>query len=145
MKKLKVEKVDHIHIYVNDLQKAVEFFSDVLGTKFGATIRDEKTFGLKSAIDPLGLELIEGIGPQSPICRHVAKKGEGLAAISFKVANLDEAVEVLQSKGLTLVGRIKLGHIREAQFHPRDAHGVMIELAEYEEEHGASRAALGKD
>jgi hypothetical protein len=75
----------------------------------------------------------------------VEKRGEGIVAISFKVSNLDEAVEVLQSKGLRLVGRINLGHIREAQFHPKDAHGVMIELAEYQEEHGAARAALGKD
>ncbi|MDP6782455.1 MAG: VOC family protein [Dehalococcoidia bacterium] len=142
---MKIEKVDHIHIYVKELDKAIELFSDVLGTKFSDTIRDEENFGLKSVIDPLGLELLEGTRPESPISRHVEKRGEGIVAISFKVSNLDEAVEVLQSKGLRLVGRINLGHIREAQFHPKDAHGVMIELAEYQEEHGAARAALGKD
>ncbi len=142
---MKVEKVDHFHIYVKELDKAKEFFSDVLGTKFSDTIRDEKNFGLNSVIDPLGLELIEGTRPESPITRHIEKRGEGLVAISFKVPNLDEAVEQLQAKGLRLVSRISLGHIKEAQFHPQDSYGVMIELAEYEEEHGAARAALGKD
>jgi methylmalonyl-CoA/ethylmalonyl-CoA epimerase len=142
---MKVEKVDHIHIYVKELDKAIQFFSDVLGTEFSDTIRDEETFFLKSVIDPLGLELIEGTRPESPISRHVEKRGEGLVAISFKVPNLDDAVEQLQARGLQLVGRINLGHIKEAQFHPKGSYGVMIELAEYDEEHGAARAALGKD
>ena len=45
---------------------------------------------------------------------------------------------------MNMVSRISLGKIKEAQFHPKDAHGVMIELCEYEEESGAARAALNR-
>ena len=141
---MKVERVDHIHIAVRDLGKAIPFFEDILGTKFSDTIRDEKTFQLRSVIDPLGLELLQSLTPDGVVARSIEKKGEGIHAISFKVPNLEEAVKELQAKGLRLVGKITLGRIKEAQFHPRDAHGVMIELCEYQEEHGAARAALGK-
>ena len=142
---MKVEKLDHVHIAVHDLEGAIKFFSDILGTKFGDIIHDDQVFHLRSAIDPLGLELLTSTTPDGVVARSLAKKGEGVHALSFKVPNLDEAVAELQAKGLRLVGRIELGRIREAQFHPKDAYGVMIELCEYEEEHGASRAALGKD
>jgi len=43
--------------------------------------------------------------------------------------------------GIRLVRRIESGKIKEAQFHPKDTFGVMLELCEYELEHGAHIAA----
>ena len=110
-----------------------------MGTKFSQVIFAEK-FDLKSVLDPLGLELIQSTSPEGVIAKFIKHRGEGLHAVSFKVPNLDEAIAELQAKGLRLVGRIDLGGIREAQFHPKDSFGVMIELCEYQEEHGAVRA-----
>lgn len=110
-----------------------------MGTKFSQVIFAEK-FDLKSVLDPLGLELIQSTSPEGVIAKFIKHWGEGLHAVSFKVPNLDEAIAELQAKGLRLVGRIDLGGIREAQFHPKDSFGVMIELCEYQEEHGAVRA-----
>jgi len=141
---MKVERVDHIHIAVRDLDRAIKFFSEILGTTFSEPIVDEKTFSLKSVISPLGLELIQSLSPEGVIAQFIEKRGEGLHAISFKVPNLEEAIAELQAKGLRLVGRIQIGRIKEAQFHPKDSFGVMIELCEYQEEHGAAAAALGK-
>ena len=141
---MRVEKVDHFHIYVKELDKAITFFSDVFGTKFSDIIVDDDVFHIRSSLDRLGLELVESISPDGPVARTIQKRGEGLAAISLKVPDLDEAIKELQGKGLTMVSRIALGNIKEAQFHPKDAHGVMIELCEYEEGSGAARAALGK-
>lgn len=141
---MKVERVDHIHIAVRDLDEAVRFFSEILGTTFSEPIVDEKTFSIKSVISPLGLELIQSLSPDGVIAKFIEKRGEGIQAISFKVSNLEEAIAELQAKGLRLVGRIEIGRIKEAQFHPKDAFGVMIELCEYQEEHGAASAALGK-
>jgi hypothetical protein len=45
---------------------------------------------------------------------------------------------------MRVISRIQDGKLREVQFHPRDAHGVMIELAEYEEEHGVVHASRRK-
>ena len=140
---MKVEKIDHIHIAVKDLEKAIRFFSDILGTKFSSVIHAEK-FDLKSVLDPLGLEIIQSTSPEGIIAKFIDQRGEGLHAISFKVPSLDEAIAELQAKGLRLVGRIDLGGIKEAQFHPKDSFGMMIELCEYQEEHGAARAVFRK-
>ncbi|MFQ5904511.1 MAG: VOC family protein [Candidatus Binatia bacterium] len=141
---MRVEKIDHIHIYVKELDKAITFFSDILGTKFSDIIVDDNVFHIRSALDRLGLELVESLTPDGAVARTIQKRGEGLAAISLKVPDLEEAVKELQAKGLNPVSRIALGKIKEVQFHPKDAHGVMIELCEYEEESGAARAALTK-
>jgi methylmalonyl-CoA/ethylmalonyl-CoA epimerase len=138
---LKVERIDHIHVAVKDLDKAISFFSQILGTNFSNTINVEK-YTLKSVISPLGLELIESTSPEGVIAKFIERKGEGVSAISFKVPNLEEAIAELQSKGLRLVGRVEQGRLKEAQFHPKDAFGVMIELCEYEDVHGAAQAAL---
>lgn len=138
---MKVDKIDHIHVYVKDLEKAREILEKVLDTKFSDLIVADH-YKVKSRIDPLGLEILQATSPESPIAKHIEKRGEGLTAIAVKVPDIEEAIKELQAKGLTLVGRIKQGSIEEAQFHPKDTMGVMIELAQYDEVHGAALACL---
>ena len=114
-----------------------------MGTKFSDDLF-EPNLKTRSKIDPLGVEIIESTSPDGVIAKFLRLRGEGLNAISFKVADLDKAVEELQAKGLRLVNRVEGGNLREAQFHPKDSFGVMIELAEYNEVHGAVLAALKK-
>lgn len=142
---MKVEKIDHIHVFVKDLDKAMAFFSDILGTQFSGPLELGHGVHLKSYLDPLGIELIGSTAPDGVVARTLEKRGEGLAAISFKVPDLDEAVAELQAKGLKLVGLVHLGNLREAQFHPKDSYGVMIELCEYDAKQGALVAAKETD
>ena len=136
---MKVERLDHIHIYVNDIDKAIAFFSEVLGTKFSDFIVVTEV-KLKSTLEPLGLELMQPTSPGSYVAKAIERRGEGLAAISLKVPDIEQATAELEARGLKVVGRIKLGGLKEVQFHPKDAFGVMIELAEYEDEHGTVQA-----
>lgn len=137
---MKVEKIDHIHIYVRDLDAATQFFTEILGTKFCDALTAEE-WKFKSTMDPLGVELIQPIAPESPVARALERRGQGLSAISLKVPNIDEATAELEAKGMRVVSKAQHGRLREVQFHPKDAYGVMIELAEYEEEvHGAIEA-----
>ena len=140
---MKVQKLDHVHIYVNDLEKAVRFFSEILGTKFSEVV-EKPGWDFKLAMDPLGVELVQPTSPEGGTARAMKKRGEGIFMVSFKVENLDEAVAELEAKGMRVISRIQDGQLREVQFHPRDAHGVMIELAEYEEEHGVIHASRRK-
>ena len=142
---MKVEKVDHIHIYVKDLDKAIRFFSEVLGTKFtvpgeGGEGNEELEF--TEAMDPLGLELVAPTSPDGVVGRAVERRGEGLAGLSLKVPNIEEATAEMESRGIRVVSRIQAPGIKEVQFHPRDCHGVMIELTEYEEQPACVAAAL---
>ena len=140
---MRVQKLDHIHIYVNELEKAVRFFSEILGTKFSEVV-EKPGWDFKLAMEPLGLELVQPTSPEGGTARAMQKRGEGIFMVSFKVPNLDEAVAEMEAKGMRVINRIQDGKLREVQFHPRDAHGVMIELAEYEEVHGVIQASRPK-
>lgn len=140
---MKVEKVDHFHVYVRDLDKAVAFFSDVLDTRFAGPMVAPAPLNLATYMDPLGIELVADTVPDGMVTKTIDRKGEGLTAICFKVPDLDKAVAELQAKGLKLVGTLDMGNIREAQFHPKDSYGVMIELCEYKAIAGAIVAARG--
>lgn len=138
---MKVEKIDHFHIYVRDLDKAVAFFTDVLGTRFAGPMDAPAPLNLRTYMDPLGIEIVADSVPDGLVTKTIDRKGEGLTAICFKVPNIDEAIAELQAKGLKLVGTLDMGNLREAQFHPKDSYGVMIELCEYKATPGAIVAA----
>ena len=131
---MKVERLDHVHIFVNDLEKSQGLFSKFLNTTF-CTPGTQESIAVKFTLSPLGIELIQPTSSKSPIARSLEQKGEGLAGLSFKVSNLDEAVEELKSLGMEVIGQIKVGDLREVQFNPKDSCGVLIELCEYEEVH----------
>lgn len=140
---LKVEKLDHVHIFVKDMEKAKELFSRILGTTFSPVLTEEKVLKIDSSLSPLGIELIASAFPDSAVSKTIEHRGEGLAGLSFKVSDLEQATAYLESQGLRPIGKIEMGKIKEVQFHPADVYGVLLELCQYEEQHGAFLAAIG--
>jgi len=130
---MKIEKIDHVAILVNDLKEAEGFFSDLFQTRF-QSLGEIKEVDARSMMDPIGIELIEPLTSDGATSRILEKRGEGLTLISLKVSNLDEAMEEMKAKGIRLVAE-KHGNVRLALYHPKDLHGVMIELIEYRSEH----------
>jgi len=136
---MNVERLDRILIAVRDLGVASKRFSDLLGLKFDEVRVDEgqKVRYTRSAT---GLELIQSTSPDGAVAKFIEKRGEGLYAVILKVSNMRSAIEEMQKKGLQLVANPRTGGLEEAYFHPRDSHGVMIVLCEYESKHGATIA-----
>ncbi|MFC1943720.1 hypothetical protein ACFLWO_04005, partial [Chloroflexota bacterium] len=52
-----------------------------------------------------------------------AKKGEGISVVMFACESRENAIEHLKSRGVRA--------IRPSIFHPKDTHGVMIEVCEF--------------
>jgi len=136
---MQVERIDRILIAVSDLGVASKFFSDVLGLKFDESRVDEgqKVKYTRSAV---GLELIQSTSPDGPVAKFVDKRGEGLYGVILKVPDIRSAIGEMQKKGLQLVANPEAGGLQEAYFHPRDSHGVMVVLCQYESKHGATIA-----
>lgn len=139
---MKIEKLDHVHIVVKNIDEAAEFFSDFFETSFSNTFEDSDV-QVKAKIDPLGLELLEPTGGE--VKKYLKTKGEGVHALSFKVPNIEEAVEEAESKGIRKVGEMQKGGVKEVQLHPKDTYGIMIELCEYDEKHGLEVALQEED
>lgn len=136
---MKVEKIDHIHVYVKDLPRAREIFTAILGGRF-SPVAEVNSLSIQSTIHPLGIELIQSTNDHSMVGKAIEKKGEGLAAISLKVPNIEEASSELTGMGLREIGRFTQEGLKEAWFHPRDSFGVLIELCEYNLDHPAAIA-----
>lgn len=133
---MEVERIDHIHVFVKDLEKAVTFFEDILGSTF-SEMRHNEELQLNWRMNTLGLELLSSSSPDGAVAKLVERKGEGLAGISLKVDNIEEAVSELQSHGIRLISRYEGGILKEADFHPKDCFGVVMELCEYTVPHGS--------
>ncbi|OGO02307.1 MAG: hypothetical protein A2Y91_00530 [Chloroflexi bacterium RBG_13_54_8] len=133
---LKIERIDHVHIYVRDLEKAIRRFEELLGVKFGEIMTEGlEDLGVKGAFALPGLDVSQPTSPHSPVARVIERRGEGLVGgVSFKVADIEAGIAELESKGMKLLGRLQIGDLKEAWFHPRDAHGLLIELCEYDKD-----------
>lgn len=143
---MNVERVDHIHIAVRDVNKAAQLFEDLFGIKFSKEMVSRR-YAVKArigAIGSMGIELLESSNPDSIIGKFIQEKGEGIQAISLKVPDIDQAVAELEAKGIKTESRIELPLIREANLAPQDLNGVIVELCQYQMGHPLAFAASGK-
>jgi methylmalonyl-CoA/ethylmalonyl-CoA epimerase len=128
-----LQQIDHIGIAVQNLDETVAFYRDVMGLEVSAT----ETFnGMKIAFLRVGdseLELLQDMTPDGAIARHVAKRGEGLQHVAYRVDNIEQALAEMRAKGLTLIDeqpRPGARNARVAFLHPKSTKGVLIEFVE---------------
>lgn len=131
------DKIDHIGMVVNDIEKAVALYRNVFGlTPWGKGIQENET-GQKMVILPLQGTFLELIEPSHRVenrFNEMLKQGEGVYWICFHVDNYDEKFNELKKKGIPveeMVAKSFPGHeFRVAWVPPEYTHGVWIELAE---------------
>ena len=129
-----ITKINHIGIAVNSIDEAAKLYSDVLGLKVKdiEVVEDQKA---KTAIIPVGeskIELIESTDPEGTIAKYIERRGEGLHHLALEVSNIEDALGMLVSKGITLIDekpRSGVGNTDIAFLHPKGTK-VLIELVE---------------
>ena len=126
---MKVEKIHHVSIMVKDLEKAGKFYSDLFGIEFSGP-HENKELDVRFLSFPLGINLATPFTPDGPSAKTLDRRGEGLAMLVLNVSNLAEAIADMESLGVRLVGKEDRPSAKVASFHPKDLHGVMIELME---------------
>ena len=129
-------KIDHIGIAVKSLTDAVKVYEQALG--LAVTGYDEvEGFGVRVAMLNIGesyLELLEPTGPDSPVARFMAKRGQGLHHIAVRVENIAQTVERLKASGIRLIDpdpRPGAHNTRVVFIHPSSTNGVLLELVEH--------------
>ena len=132
---MKVQKIDHIGIAVNNIEDAKAFWIDALGLPFEGdeTVAEQK---VKTAFFPIGeseVELLESTEADGPIATYIEKKGQGIQHVAFRVDNIDDALAELKEKGVRLIDetpRKGAGGAKIAFLHPKSTNGVLVELCE---------------
>jgi len=132
---MKILKIDHLGIAVNNMNEGKSFWSDVLGLTFeGAeTVAEQK---VTTAFFPVGeseVELLESTSPDGPVAKFIEKKGTGFQHVAFRVENIEEALAELKAKGVQLIDQVPrkgAGGAKIAFLHPKATGGVLVELCE---------------
>lgn len=132
---MKILKIDHLGIAVNNMDEGKGFWTDILGLKFeGAeTVAEQK---VTTAFFPVGeseVELLESTAPDGPVAKFIEKKGPGFQHVAFRVENIEEALAELKAKGIQLIDQVPrkgAGGAKIAFLHPKATGGVLVELCE---------------
>ena len=126
--------LDHIGIAVDSIDERIEFYK-ALGLE--AEGYDEvPEQGVRVAFLPVGdsrLELLEPTGPNTPIARHLERRGPGLHHVCLRVPDIRAAMARLADQGHTLLSEEpQLGaHGCLVCFvHPKSTGGVLLELSQ---------------
>ena len=122
--------VVELSVVVRDLDTAIESFTRL----FGLTVHhrgESKEFGFKNAILPTGIghiELLQPTDPAKPVGKFLEKHGEGVYLVGFEVKDVAAGVAHLRAQGA------RVDHRRPdlAWVHPRDTHGLFVELRKRE-------------
>jgi len=134
-----IKTIDHIGILTNDLQKSVEFYTDVLGFSVSRKIEMAEA-GLSAVFvekDGGRIGLMNYKGKKIPKRSDIAKIKLGESSIpindhlTFSVDDIEATTTELKEKGVVFnLEPIQVeGGIKVAMF--KDPEGVLIELVEH--------------
>jgi len=131
--------IAHIGIAVENLDKAVEIYTRILGHP-PDTIEEVPDQKVKVAMfappDHPGsghIELLEGTDETSPIKKFIRKRGPGIHHMALKVTDIERTLADLKAAGYRLIDerpRPGAGGKKIAFVHPAATDGVLLELQE---------------
>lgn len=128
---MKVTRLDHVGIMVDDLDAAVRFYSETFGLTAGP-IESREQPPIRRCCLQIGeteLELIEARDPAQTMMRLLPGHGPGPYHIGLRVEDVDAAAAALQEQGVALVDGVREGADMRIQYlHPDAAQGTLIEL-----------------
>ena len=135
-KEFKLGPLNHVGVAVPSLPDAIETYKTLYGATDITEPFDMPAQGVKVCFVNLPnsqIELIEPLNDDSPIHNFIEKNPKGgQHHVCFEVDEINEAVEVMKSRGATVLGEPRIGaHGTPIVFvHPKNTNGVLVELME---------------
>jgi methylmalonyl-CoA/ethylmalonyl-CoA epimerase len=130
-----VEKIEHIGIAVESLEKMIPYYRDTLGLEYGGeeVVEEQKVRVAFLGIGESGIELLEPTSDESPIAKFLAKRGPGIHHVAVRVDNIEQALKQHEDNGACLIDsvpRVGAHDMRIAFVHPKSTGGVLVELCQ---------------
>jgi methylmalonyl-CoA/ethylmalonyl-CoA epimerase len=128
-------EIDHVAIAVNDLEAAIDYYERA----FGATVDHREVVekdGVEEALLKVADSYIQLTRPtrdDSPIAKYLAKRGEGLHHIGYRVDDCAAALAAMVAAGATPIDpepRPGSRGTTVAFVHPKGSFGTLIELVQ---------------
>lgn len=128
-------RIDHVSIAVRDEARARHFFEEVMGAVAGAGADDEAMkyrWQVFSLGDMSRLELIHPTAAGSFLDGFLKRREGGVHHITLQTDDIRQTRSQLEEKGIPFFGFREHGDLwKELFIHPRDAFGVLLQIAEF--------------
>ena len=130
-------KLEHLGIAVKSLKETVPVFEKIFNAKASAPeyVKEQKVNVQKIKLENCDIEFLEGTDPESPISKHIEKRGEGIQHCSFEVSDINKSLNELKEDGIRLINetpRTGADNMLIAFLHPKSTAGILIELAQHQ-------------
>ncbi len=128
-----LKKIDHIGIAVKSLNKARQFYENILGLKC-EKLEEVDSQKVRTAFFDLNgthIELLEATAPESAVAKFIEKNGEGVHHIAYETDDIDNQLQKAKAGGCRLIHEepiIGAGGKKVAFLHPKSTHGVLTEF-----------------
>jgi methylmalonyl-CoA/ethylmalonyl-CoA epimerase len=133
-------RIDHVGIACRDLETKIAFYESTMGLTVVSREVNESQ-GVREAMlqvadGPAGgsyVQLLEPLGPDTPVGRFLERRGEGVHHVGYGVADITAALASIGASGVRLIDeRPRHGSMGAsiAFLHPADLGGVLTELVE---------------
>ena len=127
--------VDHIGIAVGDLSAAVQEYRAALQVEptHRETVRDQGVEEVFFETGSSSIQLLGALGPDTPVGRFLARRGEGLHHVAYRVTNVRDALNRLRAAGVPLIDETPRPGSRGTMIafvHPKGFRGVLVELVQ---------------
>ena len=131
-----LNKIYHLGYAVEDIEAASRFYRE----NFSAEPTESEVVGEQGIIAAMFrvgesmVELVQPTGPDTPVGRFLARRGEGFHHVAYEVDDLEAALRELRQNGVEIIDeepRVGAGDTRMAFVHPRSTFGVLTELVEF--------------
>ncbi len=135
-------RIDHVGIACRDLDAAIGRYEATFGLQVVSLEVNEEQ-GVREAMLQVGspggglrpgyVQLLEPLGPDTPVGRFLARRGEGLHHVGYGVPDIGQALADIGVRGVRLLDeRPRHGSMGAsiAFLHPADLGGVLTELVQ---------------
>jgi methylmalonyl-CoA/ethylmalonyl-CoA epimerase len=136
-------RIDHVGIACRDLEQKIAFYESTFGLTV-VSLEVNEPQGVREAMlqvvpGPDGaaggsyVQLLEPLGPDTPVGRFLERRGEGVHHVGYGVADITAALAEIGATGVRLIdSRPRHGSLGAsiAFLHPADVGGVLTELVQ---------------
>ena len=133
---MKLGRLNHIGVATPSIERSVAFYRERMGaTQVGEPFELPAQGVRVCFVDAPNtqLELIEPLGPESPIVKFLEKNPEGgQHHLCFEVPDIEDARAWFEGQGARVLGLTRIGAHGTPIFflHPKDMGGVLTEIME---------------
>ena len=123
----------HVGIAVDDLDEAILVYADLFGAilEHREQVEDQGVEAASLRVGESRIELLQPLGPETPVGKFLAKRGPGMHHMAFEVEDLRSELERLKAHDVLLIDeqpRRGLFGLQVAFVHPEATGGVLAEF-----------------